>query len=529
MMPLVWVKYELKCCMSCRSHKFAPAKDATKSLLLNGKSNKDTKTLQTGCKRHPIGTIIHWLTLATYGFWVGTLFVLVFLLFKYWDYGDDVLMILHTFCLVWNIGIVWCLTLQWPYTNESLFLRRCPLKDATHVAVYHQTKSHLLSPADSKHNSLFPVFIVRIREAVAKGVEKLMLLIFADPNARLHREEGILEYCPVYQNPDGSRYFVFLFRRYNFDESEDLFTQGEWNVGKTLQEMAPDSIHKVYNFELAYERALKGADPKEMASLGAFDKLKCLFAEGLSSKDVEERQRIVGKNVIEMARPSYVQTTREELTKPFYIYQFFILMIWVGPDYWYMAAAAWGIILMTACLISWFRYRGALVLYAVSHISGSATVLRDDKTQTIPQKELVPGDIVGLAVGMYHCDMVLLDGEVLVDESALTGEATPQAKAPIDPSSKDVYDPQNHKRQTIFAGTKILECEGALGLVVKTASYTTKGELLRDIIAFRNYIPQHEKELPTAILVLVMWSFGAFLFTMFNSSDIPIVSWSLGM
>jgi magnesium-transporting ATPase (P-type) len=92
--------------------------------------------------------------------------------------------------------------------------------------------------------------------------------------------------------------------------------------------------------------------------------------------------------------------------------------------------------------------------------------------------------------------MLLLTGNAVVDESSLTGEATQQAKATIDPFSRRKYDPVEHKGQTLFAGTRVLECDSSLALEVRTASCPMKGELMRKVIAFRTHRLQLHIELP---------------------------------
>ena len=47
---------------------------------------------------------------------------------------------------------------------------------------------------------------------------------------------------------------------------------------------------------------------------------------------------------------------------------------------------------------------------------------------------VVPGDVVVLKQGVNYCDMVILSADhIIVDESALTGEATSVVKTEIDP------------------------------------------------------------------------------------------------
>lgn len=170
-----------------------------------------------------------------------------------------------------------------------------------------------------------------------------------------------------------------------------------------------------------------------------------------------------------------------------------------------------------------------MVLHSISQVEGEAHVYRDGSLVQIAQSEIVPGDVVKLGPSIIHCDMVLLNGETVVDESALTGEATPQAKAPIVHSSTDEYNAGIHKKVSLYAGTKILECKDAVAVVTKTASYTTKGELLREVIAFRGHRVKHEVELPIVIGLLATYSTIFFIYVLFNSGDILVVSWALGM
>jgi H+-transporting ATPase len=56
----------------------------------------------------------------------------------------------------------------------------------------------------------------------------------------------------------------------------------------------------------------------------------------------------------------------------------------------------------------------------------NARVLRDGEWKEVSASELVPGDYIHLRMGDFApADTVLDDGEVLVDQSSLTGEAAP--------------------------------------------------------------------------------------------------------
>ncbi|HDK37849.1 MAG TPA: metal-transporting ATPase, partial [Thiolapillus brandeum] len=58
-------------------------------------------------------------------------------------------------------------------------------------------------------------------------------------------------------------------------------------------------------------------------------------------------------------------------------------------------------------------------------------VLRDGEFNTVPARELVPGDVVKLTIGdIVPADVQLLKGDyLLVDQAAMTGESLPVSKA----------------------------------------------------------------------------------------------------
>jgi H+-transporting ATPase len=61
-----------------------------------------------------------------------------------------------------------------------------------------------------------------------------------------------------------------------------------------------------------------------------------------------------------------------------------------------------------------------------SRLALSASVRRDGKWATVPAVELVPGDLVKLSLGaVVAADVRLTAGEVLIDQSMLTGESVP--------------------------------------------------------------------------------------------------------
>jgi magnesium-transporting ATPase (P-type) len=138
----------------------------------------------------------------------------------------------------------------------------------------------------------------------------------------------------------------------------------------------------------------------------------------------------------------------------------------------------------------------------------SSSVLRDGSFLQLAVEHVVPGDIISLRPGPVHCDMVIVNADrILLDESALTGEATPVFKSPIDVNMKKVaYCPLVHKANTISAGTVILEVadDGSdLALVLATGSFTTKGKVLTDILSYERHKFQFDDEVKVVLAILL--------------------------
>jgi H+-transporting ATPase len=66
-----------------------------------------------------------------------------------------------------------------------------------------------------------------------------------------------------------------------------------------------------------------------------------------------------------------------------------------------------------------------------SRLALSASVRRDGAWTTLPASELVPGDVVKLSLGkVIAADIRILEGEVLLDQSMITGESLPAEAGP---------------------------------------------------------------------------------------------------
>ncbi|WP_294947478.1 plasma-membrane proton-efflux P-type ATPase [Sulfurivirga sp.] len=90
------------------------------------------------------------------------------------------------------------------------------------------------------------------------------------------------------------------------------------------------------------------------------------------------------------------------------------------------------ILLLVNAIVDFYQESKALSAVAAlkKKLARTAIVCRDGQWQTIPARELVPGDVIRLRIGdIVPADAKLLDGDyLLVDQSALTGESLPVQK-----------------------------------------------------------------------------------------------------
>lgn len=133
-------------------------------------------------------------------------------------------------------------------------------------------------------------------------------------------------------------------------------------------------------------------------------------------------------------------------------------------------AVALGLLLVNAVLSFLQEQRASAAVAALRRqLQVTARVLRDSVWDTRPARELVPGDMVRVRTGDFvPADVQLLDGELHVDQSALTGESQEQRRTTNDPLYSGSIVRRGEATAVVVA-TGVRTCFGRTTELVETA------------------------------------------------------------
>lgn len=131
----------------------------------------------------------------------------------------------------------------------------------------------------------------------------------------------------------------------------------------------------------------------------------------------------------------------------------------------------------------------------------SARVLRDGKWQVMPARDLVPGDIIRMRSGDFvPADAKIIQGDVEVDKSALTGESLPVTES---------------TGSLLYSGSVIRKGESSC-VVVSTGLRTYFGKTVQLVQIAKPKI--HSEEFTSKIVKLLLVMAGSLIAVLFVSS-----------
>ncbi len=198
---------------------------------------------------------------------------------------------------------------------------------------------------------------------------------------------------------------------------------------------------------------------------------------GLSTQDAKQHLSEYGANSLKQKQKSNSLTLLlNQFKSPIILILIFAAVLSI-----FLKDAADAIIILAIVLISGFlgfwQERGATnaVEKLLALVQVKATVLRDGKSQEIPNEQVVPGDIVLLNAGdSIPGDCLILESKDLsVNEAALTGETYPADKlSGVLPAETDL----GKRTNILYMGTNVISGTGK-AVVVHTGKETEFGKV----------------------------------------------------
>jgi cation-transporting ATPase 13A1 len=227
---------------------------------------------------------------------------------------------------------------------------------------------------------------------------------------------------------------------------------------------------------------------------------KYFLESGFNDKIIAELRRVYGRNEYNIPVPTFRELFLQQALAPFFIFQVFCVLLWSMDDYFMYSLMTLVLLFVFEFTLTQSRLRNLRTIRQMANPETTLSkeereIYSEDRSKKIPRSDILPGEVVIVGEGLVPADMILISGEVVVNESLLTGESTPLLKSSFYSkySKTSNVDHKDFKPHIISAGTKVLQSRaatvrgkpvatGAVAKIIRTGWGTSQGKLVRTIL-----------------------------------------------